>query len=84
MASEPHLDTDGKLFLPTWRAEPGLGPACRTCRHLSLQTESWEMPHIAWYECGARPANEHLPNFPMFKTCKLWKARKETDDGLRK
>jgi len=49
---------------------------CYSCVYLIRQTESWEMPHIAWYECKARPANECLKGFPWKKTkCKLRKGR---------
>lgn len=51
-------------------ARPTL-PGCFTCLHLHQGTESWEMPHIAWYECAFRPANEGLKGFPWKHTiCK--------------
>ena len=49
---------------------------CFDCRYLIKGYESWEMPHIEWWECKARPANEMLKGFPWKKTkCKY---RKET------
>ncbi len=33
---------------------------CRDCKFLSRETESWEMSHIYWYECSARPQVENL------------------------
>lgn len=52
------------------------GDGCFNCKHLSRQTESWEMPHVWWYECEARHANEYLLGFPWRQTkCKLRIAR---------
>lgn len=51
--------------------------SCFNCSYLRKGTESWEMPHIWWYECLARPANEYLKHWPWKKTkCKHWKERK--------
>ena len=48
--------------------------SCYGCRYLVRDSESWEMPHIYWYECVAREANANLINFPFRNTtCKLWK-----------
>lgn len=44
---------------------------CGNCKHLTHQTESWEMPHIWWWECAARPAMANLKSFPFHNTkCK--------------
>lgn len=51
---------------------PPKGDGCFSCRYLTRGTESWEMPHIWWYECDARPANGSLRGFPWRSTkCKL-------------
>ena len=46
--------------------------SCYTCkhRHSYRETESWEMPHIFWYEhvCDARPTIANLKQFPFTKT----------------
>jgi hypothetical protein len=45
---------------------------CFDCRYFRRETESWEMPHVWWYECRARHANESLRGFPWKLTkCKL-------------
>lgn len=41
---------------------------CFSCKHLCKQTESWEMPHICWFECNARPGIENLRQFPFRNT----------------
>ena len=41
---------------------------CRRCKHLVLQTESWEMPDVSWYECTARPSMANLLSFPFQNT----------------
>jgi hypothetical protein len=47
--------------------------SCFNCRHLVRESESWEMPHVTWHECSARPANAHLRAFPFRSTkCKRW------------
>ena len=47
---------------------------CFDCQFLSRETESWEMPHICWWECMARPQNMWLKGFPWRKTkCRLKK-----------
>lgn len=56
---------------------------CRKCQHFSRQTESWEMPHIWWFECGARPAMANLKSFPFHSTsCAKWKAIPERKYNL--
>ena len=52
--------------------------SCFTCkhRHSHKKTESWELPHIFWWEhaCDARPGIANLKQFPFNKTeCKEWK-----------
>lgn len=39
--------------------------ACRHCAHLVRETECWEMPHIQWWECAARPGLANLRSFPF-------------------
>lgn len=47
--------------------------SCLNCAHCVHETESWEMPHIGWYECRKRPHNSMLKNFPFRRTtCVLW------------
>ncbi len=41
---------------------------CFACKHIRRETESWEMPHIVWYECDKRPQNSNLRNFPFRRT----------------
>jgi len=61
--------------------------SCFNCVHIHKETESWEMPHIFWYECSARPQNAQLKQFPFFNTkCKYHEFGKTTTDifkGLR-
>lgn len=60
--------------------EPPASPkerSCFNCAHLLRESESWEMPHIRWYECKARPSNVHLKSFPFRNTkCKHWVKKK--------
>jgi hypothetical protein len=42
--------------------------SCHTCKHLRRETESWEMPHIAWYECAVFRGRENLVSFPYKQT----------------
>jgi len=42
--------------------------ACRRCAHLVRETESWEMPHIWWWECAAIPGRANLKSFPFAAT----------------
>lgn len=53
---------------------PKLGErSCYGCKHLRKETESWEMPHIWWWECTPRPAAPNLKSFPFANTkCKAW------------
>ena len=45
--------------------------SCGNCGNFVRETESWEMPHIYWYECAARPGMANLRNFPFRNTkCK--------------
>ena len=56
--------------------------SCFNCKYLRnfsspvrvmKEIESWEMPHIYWYECMAREANAMLKQFPFKRTtCKFW------------
>lgn len=41
---------------------------CHDCKDLSRATESWEMPHIWWWECGSHPGYENLRSFPFEST----------------
>lgn len=48
--------------------------SCYTCAHFHREEESWEMPHIWWYECSARPSMANLKSFPFTNTkCTLFK-----------
>jgi hypothetical protein len=45
--------------------------SCANCENYVREEESWEMPHIYWYECKARPGMENLTSFPFKNTkCK--------------
>ena len=47
--------------------------SCHACQHLHREAESWEMPHIWWWECSARPSMENLKSFPFRRTkCSSW------------
>lgn len=51
-------------------------PSCYGCVYLSKETESWEMPHIWWWECRKRPGVENLTSFPFRNTkCSVFQAR---------
>ena len=51
---------------------------CRHCAHLHRERESWEMPHIFWYECTAQPGMENLRSFPFKATkCTKFKQREK-------
>lgn len=57
--------------------------SCRGCNHLSRQQESWEMPHIQWWECRAAPAMVNLSSFPFKNTtCKKWVPFKARDHSI--
>lgn len=57
--------------------------SCFNCRFLIRTTESWEMPHIYWYECNARPANGMLKQFPFKSTrCKYWERSQSPKCGV--
>ena len=59
-----------------WDSILGRKPSkCRSCRFFAKETESWEMPHVWWYECRKRPANEHLKSFPFTNGCKLYEPK---------
>jgi len=46
---------------------------CRACKYFLRAVESWEMPHIWWYECRARPGFSNLKSFPFHDTkCKAF------------
>ena len=54
--------------------------SCFTCkhRHSHKETESWEMPHIYWWEhsCNAHPGIANLKQFPFSETrCTEWAAK---------
>lgn len=54
--------------------------SCYRCAHLHKETESWEMPHIWWWECSARPAMANLKSFPFSNTkCKDFKCPSPPD-----
>lgn len=45
--------------------------SCFRCVHFRKESESWEMPHVRWYECAWRPMNENLKSWPWKRTaCK--------------
>jgi len=51
---------------------------CRDCVKLRRETESWEMPHIFWFECEAKPHVSNLTSFPFKATrCKEFKQREK-------
>jgi len=44
---------------------------CRSCKWLRRETESWELPHIWWWDCKKRPGFAALRSFPFKNTkCK--------------
>jgi len=48
---------------------------CRACKHIRKETEGWELPHIWWWECLAKPAMPNLKSFPFRNTkCKSFEA----------
>ena len=54
--------------------------SCVSCKHYHShkETESWEMPHIFWYErsCDARPTIANLVQFPFENTsCQQYVSR---------
>lgn len=42
--------------------------SCYDCKHLRRETESWEMPHIRWWECSANKSRANLLSFPFRNT----------------
>jgi len=43
---------------------------------LIRETESWEMPHIAWWECKRDVGRANLKSFPYVRTtCKRFEQR---------
>jgi hypothetical protein len=50
------------------RAQRQGARSCYGCRHLSHEYESWEMPHIEWWECSVRSSAMHLRSFPFLNT----------------
>jgi hypothetical protein len=47
--------------------------SCYGCANLERCTESWEMPHIKWYECARHPTYANLKSFPFHNTtCPDW------------
>lgn len=52
--------------------------SCYNCVSLIREEESWEMPHIWWWECTACPGMANLKSFPFENTkCKAY-VRRET------
>ena len=48
-----------------------MGNSCYNCGNYVRETESWEMPHIYWYECAAAPGMANLRSWPFHNTkCK--------------
>ncbi len=60
--------------------------ACRDCKNFVKQTESWDMPHIFWYECAAEVQMSNLRSFPFKRVrCKSFSPRaaaKQKEDIL--
>lgn len=62
--------------------------SCHGCANLHRATESWEMPHIWWWECLATNS-ANLRSFPFRRTkCPHWRAavrplKPDLDDLLR-
>lgn len=53
--------------------------ACGNCKHLRREQESWELPHIWWWDCARHPARANLRSFPFHHTtCKSFETRHET------
>ena len=45
--------------------------ACHRCANLRREEESWEMPHIWWWECAYKEGMANLKSFPFRNTtCK--------------
>lgn len=42
--------------------------SCRDCKHFKIESDGWEMPHIAWPACSARPQMANLKSFPFMVT----------------
>lgn len=42
--------------------------SCYGCKHLRRESESWEMPHIQWWECSANESRANLLSFPFTNT----------------
>jgi hypothetical protein len=56
--------------------------SCGNCKHYSCvrQEESWEMPHVFWYEreCDVRSGVSNLKSFPFNNTkCEKFEAKNE-------
>lgn len=57
--------------------------ACSMCCNCIRQEESWEMPHIFWYECTLHPSWSNLKSFPFHHTqCKDFNQRKDVRHQL--
>jgi hypothetical protein len=57
--------------------------SCYACQFLIRETESWEMPHIWWWECRERPAMANLKSFPFQKTkCKTWELARRVNRSI--
>lgn len=51
-------------------------PSCVSCKHFRRETESWEFPHIWWYECRKRPGMANAKSFPFTNTkCKAFEQK---------
>jgi hypothetical protein len=55
-----------------------MGNRCTNCVHYIRQEESWEMPHIFWYECKVVPSAANLKSFP-YKNTKCKKFERKTN-----
>lgn len=50
--------------------------SCYRCVHLYKETESWEMPHISWWECSVKAGVQNLTTFPFRNTkCKAFEEK---------
>lgn len=63
--SNLYLSLDEKAAARRKRAGPR---SCYGCKYLHRETESWEMPWIAWWECGVKWTRSQLTSFPYLNT----------------
>lgn len=55
--------------------------SCYQCGHCFKDVGSWEMPHIWWWVCAARPGMPNLKSFPFRSTtCSKWVASKNVEN----